>query len=84
VFVNRCRTIILNVKRPDKISKEELYHRTKETPIEQTTEGKKRCWIGHRLRKPQSILDTQWTAIIRAQGKWVDQEQLAKEQQNSN
>jgi len=35
VFVDRCLRRILNVKCPDKISKEELRQRTNETPVEQ-------------------------------------------------
>jgi hypothetical protein len=42
----------------DKISNEELWQRTKQTPIEQQIKERKSCWIGHTLCKPEDAIET--------------------------
>jgi hypothetical protein len=57
VFVTRCLRRILNVKRLGKISKEELWQRTKQTPVKQQIKKRKWHWIGPTLRRPQGAVE---------------------------
>ena len=58
-FTNRCLRNSLNVRWPEVVSNEQLWDKTKQTPIE--TEMRKRNWgwIGHTLRKPASNITRQ-------------------------
>jgi hypothetical protein len=42
-----------NINWLDKISNEEWWQGTKQTPIKQQIKERKWCWIGHTLHKPQ-------------------------------
>ena len=57
VFVNRCLRRILKVKWLDKISNEEFWQRTKQTPIKQQIKERKWRWIGHTFHKPQGAIE---------------------------
>ena len=69
----------LNVKWSDRISKEELCQTTKDTPIEgksgKNGVGLATDYVKHKAQQK----DTHWTATLRVEEKWVDQEQLGKE-----
>jgi len=41
----------------DKISNEEFWQRTQETPTEQQIKERKWRWIDHKLGKPQGIIE---------------------------
>jgi hypothetical protein len=58
VSVNRRPLSILKVKWPDKISNEELWRRTNQTPIEQQIiKGKKWRLINYTLREPKGAIE---------------------------
>ena len=58
-FTNRCLRNILNIKWPEVVSNEELWNRTRQTPIQTDIMKRKWGWIGHTLRKPASNLTRQ-------------------------
>ncbi|VDO73347.1 unnamed protein product [Schistosoma margrebowiei] len=47
VYINSCLRKILRIRRPDTISNNPLWKRTKQIPVEEEI----RKWIGHLLRK---------------------------------
>ena len=53
-FINRCLRNILNIRWPEKISNEQLWDKTNQTPMETEIKKRKWSWIGHTLRKPAS------------------------------
>ena len=52
MFVNKCLRQILRIRWPEKISNQELWRRTNQTPIINTIKERKWRWIGHILRRP--------------------------------
>jgi len=55
VIVNKCLRRILRIFWRDRISNEELWRRTNQTPSDDTEIRKhKREWLGHTLRKPEN------------------------------
>ena len=50
---------ILNIRWPENISNEQLWDKTKQTPIETEIRKHKWGWIGHTLRKPASNITRQ-------------------------
>ncbi|RUS88821.1 hypothetical protein EGW08_003451 [Elysia chlorotica] len=58
-FTNRCLRNILGVHWPEVISNEELWERTRQTPVETEIMKRKWGWIGHTLRKPASNITRQ-------------------------
>ena len=65
-FLNNCLRRILNIRWPEKISNDQLWQTTQETPAVQQILRKKWGWIGHTLRKPP-------TSITRQALKWNPQ-----------
>ena len=55
VFLNRCLRRILKIYWPNTISNDALLRRTEEEPIEIQIKRRKWGWIGHSLRKKDSI-----------------------------
>jgi len=53
-FVNRCLRKILNIHWSEIISNEELWHKTKQKPLEEEICRRRWKWIGHTLRKNES------------------------------
>ena len=53
-FVNRCLRNILDIRWREIISKEELWARIKQAPVEEDIKKGKWGWIGHTLRKSPS------------------------------
>ena len=51
IFVNKCLRRIMNTKRTDKITNEELRRITRQNSIEHQIKRRKWNWIGHTLRK---------------------------------
>nr|KAG5698646.1 hypothetical protein BaRGS_003160 [Batillaria attramentaria] len=58
-FVNRCLRNILNIRWPEVISDEDLWNRTKQTPIGEDIKKRKWGWIGHTMRKSPSNITRQ-------------------------
>ncbi|KAL8566568.1 hypothetical protein ACOMHN_054790 [Nucella lapillus] len=58
-FINRCLRNILNIRWPEVISNEDLWTRTKQTPIGEDIRKRKWGWIGHTMRKPPSNVTRQ-------------------------
>ncbi|RUS89829.1 hypothetical protein EGW08_002441 [Elysia chlorotica] len=58
-FTNRCLRNILGVHWPEVISNEELWERTRQTPVETEIMKRKWGWVGHTLRKPASNITRQ-------------------------
>ena len=58
-FTNRCLRNILNIRWPEVVSNEQLWDKTKQTPIETEIRKRKWGWIGHTLRKPASNITRQ-------------------------
>ena len=58
-FVNRCLRNILNIRWPVVITNEDLWKKTKQTPIPEDIKKRKWGWIGHTLRKPTSNVTRQ-------------------------
>ena len=58
-FINRCLRNILNIRWPVVISNEQLWERTKQSPIGTEVQKRKWGWIGHTLRKPASNVTRQ-------------------------
>ncbi|KAL8622673.1 hypothetical protein ACOMHN_009307 [Nucella lapillus] len=58
-FINRCLSNILNIRWPEVISNEDLWTRTKQTPIGEDISKRKWGWIGHTMRKPPSNVTRQ-------------------------
>ena len=58
-FTNRCLRNILNIRWLEVVSKEELWNKAKQTPIEMEIKKRKWGWIGHTLRKPVSNITRQ-------------------------
>lgn len=54
-FTNRCLRIILNIHWPERISNEELWNTCQQTPVNITIKQRKYGWIGHVLRRQNSI-----------------------------
>jgi hypothetical protein len=52
VFINTCLRKILKIRWPERISKDELWQRTKQQPVEDDILQRRWRWIGHTLRKP--------------------------------
>ena len=50
---------ILNIRWPEVVSNEQLWDKTKQTPIETEVRKRKWGWIGHTLRKPASNITRQ-------------------------
>ena len=67
-FVNRCLRRILNIWWPQKISNEDLWKNTNETPILYQIRHRKWGWIGHTLRKPKNNI-TRQALLWNPQGK---------------
>ena len=59
VFINTCLRRILKIRWPNKISNEELWHRTKQQPVDQDILQRRWRWIGHTLRKSASNITRQ-------------------------
>jgi hypothetical protein len=57
VFVKLCLQHILNVRWPKEISNEELWQTTQGKPTEQQIKERKWRWIGHKLGKPQDVIE---------------------------
>jgi hypothetical protein len=75
VFVNQCLKRILNFKWSGKVSNEELWQRTKQTPIEQKEQERKWRWLGQTLPKPEGATQRHaWTGSVKVQEGVVDQE----------
>jgi hypothetical protein len=51
IFVNKCLRRIMNVKRTDKITNEELWRVSHQKSIENQIKRRKWNWNGHTLRK---------------------------------
>ena len=51
-FINQCLRRILKIRWPDTISNKDLWHRTKQKPVEIEISQRRWRWIGHTLRKP--------------------------------
>ena len=51
IFVNKCLMRIMNVKRTDKITNEELWRISHQKSIANQIKRRKWNWIGHTLRK---------------------------------
>ena len=58
-FTNRYLRNILNIRWPEVVSNEQLWDKTKQTPIETEIRKRKWGWIGHMLRKPASNITRQ-------------------------
>ncbi|RUS68798.1 hypothetical protein EGW08_023439 [Elysia chlorotica] len=58
-FTNRCLRNILGIHWPEVISNEELWEKTRQTPVETEIMKRKWGWIGHTLRKPASNITRQ-------------------------
>ena len=58
-FINTYLRRICNIRWPNKITNEELWKRTNETPIDQEVRRRKWKWIGHTLRKPRNTINHQ-------------------------
>ena len=58
-FINKCLRRLCNIRWPDKITNEELWKKTKETPVIQEIRKRKWRWIGHTLRKPRNTITRQ-------------------------
>nr|KAG5704289.1 hypothetical protein BaRGS_012598 [Batillaria attramentaria] len=58
-FVNRCLRNIVNIRWPEVISNEDLWNRTKQTPIGEDIKKRKWGWIGHTMRKSPSNITRQ-------------------------
>lgn len=52
VFINTCLRKILKIRWPERISKDELWQRTKQQPVKDDILQRRWRWIGHTLRKP--------------------------------
>lgn len=59
VFINKCLRQILQIRWSEKISNEELWEKTGQSPITNTIKKRKWHWIGHILRRPQSNITRQ-------------------------
>ena len=59
VVINNCLRRICNIRWPNKISNEELWRKTNESPIEVEIKKRKWKWIGHTLRKPTNSINRQ-------------------------
>ena len=57
-FQNRCLRQLLRVRWPEKISNEELHHRTRTTKVSEAIKQRKWKWIGHVLRMDDSRICT--------------------------
>lgn len=58
-FVNRCLRRILQIFWPVIISNNDLWNRTRQTPIELDIRCRKYRWLGHTLRKPADDITRQ-------------------------
>ena len=58
-FTNRCLRNIHNIRWPEVVSNEQLWDKTKQTPIETEIRKNKWDWIDHNLRKPASNITRQ-------------------------
>jgi len=67
-FVNRSLRRIMNIHWPERISNQELWRRTNQTPIEAEIRKRKWGWIGHTLRKPVDNINRQ-SLVWNPQGK---------------
>ena len=52
VFINKCLRRLLRIKWTDRIRNEEVWRRTRQTPIGDEIRKRRWKWIGHTLRKP--------------------------------
>lgn len=59
VFINKCLRKILKVRWPEKMSKSELWRRTRQKSVIQTIKERKWRWIGHILRRDHSNVTRQ-------------------------
>ena len=55
VFINRCLRRLLKIRWQEKISNSQLWERAKEQPVGLQIKRRKWGWIGHTLRKEDSI-----------------------------
>uniref|UniRef100_A0A8D9ADY8 Craniofacial development protein 2 n=1 Tax=Cacopsylla melanoneura TaxID=428564 RepID=A0A8D9ADY8_9HEMI len=55
VFINRCLRNILNIYWPKTISNEDLWSTCHQTPVDLTIKQRKYGWIGHTLRRQNTI-----------------------------
>ena len=58
-FVNSCLRKILRIHWPEVISNQELWEKTRQTPIKEDITQRKWRWIGHTLRKPDGCITRQ-------------------------
>ena len=56
-FINKCLRRIMNIKRTDQITNEELWSITKQKLIEIRIKRRKWNWIGHILRKEAGAIE---------------------------
>ena len=59
VFINTSLRRICNIRWPNKITNEDLWKKTKESPIEVEIKRRKWKWIGHTLRKATNSINRQ-------------------------
>ena len=53
-FATSCYRIMLNVKRTDRITNEEIYNRVEQKPLSVTILKRQLKWVGHMLRRDTS------------------------------
>lgn len=58
-FINRCLRRILGIRWPEVVSNEELWRRTKQTPVDIEIRRKKWRWLGYTLRREESSIARQ-------------------------
>ena len=58
-FINNCLRRLCNIRWPQKITNEELWKKTHQTPVIQEIRMRKWRWIGHTLSKPRNNITRQ-------------------------
>ena len=56
VFINKCLRRLLRIRWTDKIKNEEVWRRTRQSPVGDEIGRRRWRWIGHALRKPGSSI----------------------------
>ena len=58
-FVNSCLRKLLRIHWPEVITNQELWEKTRQTPVKEDITQRKWRWIGHTLRKPDGCITRQ-------------------------
>ena len=56
VFINKCLRKLLRIRWTDKVTNEEVFNRTKQSPVADEIGKRRWRWIGHTLRKPSTSI----------------------------